>query len=381
MQKIIYADNAATTPLSQKALTAMMPYLTEFYGNPSALYSLGRRARKAVEQARDSIAACLGATPEEIYFTACGTESDNWALRGMAAEQAKSGRRHIITSVFEHHAVLHTCQALEQKGFSVTYLPVTKDGYVRPEDLQAALTPKTALVSIMYANNELGTVQPVRQLADICRTADVPFHTDAVQAAGHLPINVHLNNIDLLSLSAHKFGGPKGCGVLYIRRGLHPANLLCGGAQEQGRRGGTENTAGIVGTAAALRERTAALEQDTKCVSTLRDRLERGLLAAVPGCFRNGGSHRLPGHLNLCFPGTDGEALLLLLDQQGICASAGSACAAGSIEPSHVLQAIGLDRQAARSSLRFSLGVQNTEEDVDQLLQAVPDAVKRLHSF
>jgi cysteine desulfurase len=379
IRNVIYADNAATTPLSKAALSAMLPYLTEDYGNASALYSLGRRTRKAVEQARDCIAACLGADPEEIYFTSCGTESDNWAINGMAQQRAKSGCHRIVTSAFEHHAVLHTCAALP--GFSVTYLPVHKDGYVCPEELRAALTPDTALVSIMYANNELGTIQPIDEVAAVCRAAQVPFHTDAVQAAGHLPIHVHQERIDLLSLSAHKFGGPKGTGVLYIRRGLHPAPLLHGGAQEQGKRGGTENVAGIVGMAAALKERTDSLPADAVRISSLRNQLENGLLAAIPGSFRNGGTRRLPGHLNLCLPGIDGEALLLMLDQVGICASSGSACTAGSIDPSHVLRAIGLSDKLARSSLRFSLGVQNTPAEIERMLSCIPAAVKRLQAL
>lgn len=381
MQKLVYADNAATTPLSKTALEAMRPYLTNEFGNPSALYAPGRRARKAVEQAREKIAFCLGADPEEITFTACGTESDNWAIKGIAQYQAENGKKHIFTTAFEHHAVLYTCKALEHYGFSVTYLPVHTDGYVSPADLEAALTPDTALVSIMFANNELGTIQPVEELATICNNHSVPFHTDAVQAAGHLPISVHRQGIDLLSLSAHKFGGPKGTGVLYLRRGLHPVPLLNGGAQEQGQRGGTENVAGIVGMAAALKERTATLAADTARISALRDRLERGLLSAVPNCHRNGGGNRLPGHLNLYFDGIEGESLLLLLDQEGICASSGSACTAGSIDPSHVLQAIGLTKGQARSSLRLSLGVQNTEADVDCLLQVIPAAVERLRNF
>lgn len=381
MQKLIYADNAATTPLSENALAAMRPYLTTEFGNPSALYSPGRRARRAVEQARDDIAACLGAGPEEIAFTACGTESDNWAIKGIARCQAENGKKHIITSAFEHHAVLHACKALEHYEFNVTYLPVSAEGYVSPQELEAAITDSTALVSIMFANNELGTIQPIKELAAVCRKHGVPFHSDAVQAAGHLPIDVHRQNIDLLSLSAHKFGGPKGTGVLYIRRGLHPSPLMDGGAQEQGHRGGTENVAGIVGMAAALKERTASLETDAARVSFLRDRLENGLLSAVPNCHRNGGDSRLPGHLNLRFDGIEGESLLLMLDQAGICASSGSACTAGSVDPSHVLQAIGLSKEQARSSLRLSLGVQNTEADVERLLQVIPEVVSKLRSF
>mgnify|MGYP000865781348 FL=1 len=381
LQHPIYVDNAATTPLSNKALTAMQPFLTSAYGNPSALYSLGRQARKAVEQARDSIADCLGASPEEIYFTSCGTESDNWAIKGMAREQAKKGRKHIISSAFEHPAVLHTCKALEHYGFSATYLPVHSDGMVRPDELEAAITPETALVSILYANNELGTIQPIEECASVCRKHGIPFHTDAVQAVGHLPIQVHQQKIDMLSFSAHKFGGPKGTGALYIRRGLYPEIFMDGGAQEQAHRGGTENVAGIVGMAAALKERSVFLLKNIARVKALRNRLENGLLNSIPGCFRSGGNNRLPGHLNLRFDGIDGEALLLLLDQAGIYASSGSACAAGSTDPSHVLLAIGLSNEQARSSIRFSLDIQNTEEEIERLLQIIPDAVKRLRRF
>lgn len=381
MQKLVYADNAATTPLSAAARKAMLPWLENAFGNPSALYAPGRAARKAVEQARDAIADCLGCSSEEIYFTSCGTESDNWAVKGMALQQAKIGKKHLVTSAFEHHAVLHACKALEPYGFSVTRLPVSTTGFITPEALEAALTPDAALVSIMTANNELGTVQPVSELAAVCRKHGVLFHTDAVQAVGHLPLSVHRQGIDLLSLSAHKFGGPKGTGVLYVRRGLHPVPLLDGGAQEQGSRGGTENVAGIVGMAAALQERTASLEADAARIRTLRDRLEAGLCSAIPDCRRNGGAERLPGHLNLLFKGIEGESLLLLLDREGICASSGSACTAGSTDPSHVLLAIGLTREQARSSVRFSLGVETTDAEVERMLQVVPDAVKRLRNF
>jgi cysteine desulfurase len=379
--ELIYVDNAATTPLSPHALAAMQPYLTNCYGNPSALYSLGRRARKAIEQSRDTLAECLGANPEEIYFTSCGTESDNWAIKGFSRSQAENGRKEIITSAFEHHAVLHACKALEHYGFSVTYLPVHENGYVRPEDLEAAITPRTALVSIMYANNEIGTIQPVEKLSAVCRKHGLPFHTDAVQAAGHLPIHVHKQGIDMLSVSAHKFGGPKGTGLLYIRRGLRPAVFMDGGAQEQAQRGGTENTAGIVGMAAALQERLSSLPEDIAHVRALRDRLETGLLQIIPDCHVNGGKDRLPGHLNLRFDDIEGESLLLLLDQAGICASSGSACTAGSIDPSHVLRALGLSNSQARSSLRITLGVQNTQQEVDRLLKVIPDAVARLRQF
>lgn len=383
MKHLVYADYAATSPLSAAAREAMLPYLDALFANPSAVYQIGRQARRAVEEARDAIAACLGARPEEIYFTGCGTEGDNWAVKGMAQLGAGAGKRALITSAFEHHAVLHPCAAMEKAGFSVTYLPVHADGAVRPAELAAALRPDTALVSVMFANNEVGTVQPVAELAKLCHAHGVPLHTDAVQAAGHLPIDVHAMGIDLLSLSAHKFGGPKGTGVLYVRRGLFLPPLLDGGAQEQGRRSGTENVAGIVGMAAALQESCARMEAEAVRLSALRDRLESGLLAAVPQC-RNSlapGQPRLPGHLNLCFEGIEGDTLLLLLDRAGVCASSGSACTAGSIDPSHVLSALGIPPAWARGSLRLTLGFGTTQEDVDILLHAIPAAVARIRSL
>lgn len=383
MKHLVYADYAATSPLSAAAREAMLPYLDALFANPSAVYQIGRQARRAVEEARDAIAACLGARPEEIYFTGCGTEGDNWAVKGMAQLGAGAGKRALITSAFEHHAVLHPCAAMEKEGFSVTYLPVHADGAVRPAELAVALRPDTALVSVMFANNEVGTVQPVAELAKLCHAHGVPLHTDAVQAAGHLPIDVHAMGIDLLSLSAHKFGGPKGTGVLYVRRGLFLPPLLDGGAQEQGRRSGTENVAGIVGMAAALQESCARMEAEAVRLSALRDRLESGLLAAVPQC-RNSlapGQPRLPGHLNLCFEGIEGDTLLLLLDRAGVCASSGSACTAGSIDPSHVLSALGIPPAWARGSLRLTLGFGTTQEDVDILLHAIPAAVARIRSL
>lgn len=377
--RCIYADHAATTPLAPAARRAMAPWLDAAFGNASALYAPGRRARKAVEQARDRCAAVLGAKPEEIYFTSGGTEGDNWALKGMALLGARSGKRHLVTTAFEHPAVLRSCAALAEWGFEITYLPVHAHGLVRPQELAAALRPDTALASVMLANNELGTIQPVADCAQICAQRGVPLHCDAVQAVGHVPVDVSRLGVSLLSLSAHKFGGPKGVGLLYVRSGIQLPPLLHGGAQEGGLRAGTENVAGIVGMAAALEAACASMQADAARVAALRDRLEAGLLAAVPGCRRNGAATpRLPGHLNLCFDGVEGESLLLLLDQQGVCASSGSACAAGSIEPSHTLLALGLSPQQAKSSLRLSLGAENTEEDVEILLQRVPQAVERL---
>lgn len=383
MQDFIYLDYAATAPLAMEAREAMLPYLGEQFGNPSALYRIGRQARRAVEEARDTIAHCLGARPEEIYFTGCGTESDNWAIKSMAQLGAAAGNRAFVTSAFEHHAVLHPFAALENAGAKVTYLPVHADGGVRPSELEAALTPDTALVSVMFANNEIGTVQPIAELAAICQKWGVPFHTDAVQAAGHLPIDVHALGIDLLSLSGHKFGGPKGVGVLYIRRGLLPPPLLDGGAQEQARRGGTENVAGIVGMAAALQASCARMQVETRRLSALRDRLEAGLCAGIPDCCPSAapGMPRLPGHVNLCFAGVEGETLLLLLDGAGICVSSGSACTAGSTDPSHVLLALGRSPQQAKGALRLTLGADTTDADIDAVLRMLPDAVARVRAL
>lgn len=383
MQDLVYLDYAATAPLTLEAREAMLPYLDAQFGNPSALYCIGRQARQAVEEARATIARCLGARPEEIYFTGCGTESDNWAIKGMAQLGAAEGKYAFVTSAFEHHAVLHPLAALEKAGARVTYLPVHAEGGVRPSELEATLSPDTALVSVMFANNEIGTVQPIAELAAICQKRSVPFHTDAVQAAGHLPIDVHALGVDLLSLSGHKFGGPKGVGALYIRRGLLLPPLLDGGAQEQARRGGTENVAGIVGMAAALQASCARMQGEAHRLSVLRDRLEAGLCASIPDCFPSAapGMPRLPGHVNLCFAGVEGETLLLLLDCVGICASSGSACTAGSTNPSHVLLALGKSPQQAKGALRLTLGAGTTDADVDAVLRVLPDAVARVRAL
>lgn len=379
--RYIYADNAATTPLLPPVLDAMLPFFTENFGNPSAVYKAGRTAKRALEEARERTARCLNCLPQEIYFTAGGTESDNWAVKGAARALAKQGKNQIITSKIEHHAVLHTCASLEKEGFSVVYLDVGPDGRVVPEDLEAALTDQTALVSIMYANNETGTIQPVSEIGKICRQHGVWFHTDAVQAAGHLPIDVAAQNIDLLSLSAHKFNGPKGIGALYIRSGLMFPNLIDGGAQERGRRAGTENVAGAVGLSAALELACASMAERTARLIPLRDKLTDGLLQ-IEGSRLNGDrEHRLPGHISVCFEGIEGESLLLMLDLKGICASSGSACTSGSLDPSHVLLALGVPPEIAHGSLRLSLPDDFTENDADTVLQAVTEIVSRLRSL
>ena len=381
MDRTVYADNAATTAVSPQVLEAMLPYYKEVYGNPSSLYSVGQKAKAALEEARETVAACLGAGAGEIYFTSCGTESDNWAIKGAAHAMRKKGKDHIITSAFEHHAVLHTCQALEKEGFTVTYLPVHENGIVRPEELEAAITDRTGLVTIMYANNEIGTIQPIPEIGAICKKHGVWFHTDAVQAVGNVHIHVKDQNIDMLSLSGHKFHAPKGVGALYIRRGIAIPNLLDGGAQERGKRGGTENVAQIVGLAAGLKEACATIDQRVARLSPLRDKLMDGLLK-IDRCRVNGDrEHRLPGNVSMCFQGVEGESLLLMLDLKGISASSGSACTSGSLDPSHVLLSIGLPHEVAHGSLRLSFGDYNTEEDIDYILEVLPPVIQRLRSM
>ncbi len=381
MDRTVYADNAATTAVSPQVLEAMLPYYKEVYGNPSSLYSVGQKAKAALEEARETVAACLGAGAGEIYFTSCGTESDNWAIKGAAHAMREKGKDHIITSAFEHHAVLHTCQALEKEGFTVTYLPVHENGIVRPEELEAAITEKTGLVTIMYANNEIGTIQPIPEIGAICKKHGVWFHTDAVQAVGNVHIHVKEQNIDMLSLSGHKFHAPKGVGALYIRRGIAIPNLLDGGAQERGKRGGTENVAQIVGLAAGLKEACATIDQRVARLSPLRDKLMDGLLK-IDRCRVNGDrEHRLPGNVSMCFQGVEGESLLLMLDLKGISASSGSACTSGSLDPSHVLLSIGLPHEVAHGSLRLSFGDYNTEEDIDYILEVLPPIIQRLRAM
>ena len=381
MEQFVYADNAATTKLSPAVLEAMMPYLTEEYGNPSSLYRFGNHAKRAIEQARKEVADVLGAEPFEILFTGGGTEADNWVKEIMRSLKAK-GKIHFITSAVEHHALLHSAQRLQKEGFEVTFIPVDREGRIDPEQVRAAIRPETGLVSIMFANNEIGTIYPIKEIGAICRQAGVLFHTDAVQAAGHLPINVKEMNIDLLSLSAHKFHGPKGVGAFYCRRGIPLPSLIDGGAQERGKRAGTENVAGIVGLGAALRLANEEMSEASARVSAMRDRLIDGILQTVPMCALNGPRHnRLPGNCNISFLGIEGESLLLRLDLAGIAASSGSACASSSLDPSHVLLAIGLPHEVAHGSVRLSLSDYNTEEDVDYILEKLPEIVSTLRSM
>lgn len=378
----IYADNAATTALSPKVLEAMMPYLTEVYGNPSSLYRIGSQAKEAVEEARANIARLIGAeSANEVFFTSGGSESDNWAIKGVCKLLKAKGKNHIITSKFEHHAVLHVCEALKKEGFEITYLDVYSDGLVKPEDVKAAIKAETALVTIMYANNEIGTVQPISEIGKICREAGVLFHTDAVQAIGNIPVNVKDDNIDLMSLTAHKFHGPKGCGALYIRKGVRVANLIEGGAQERSRRAGTENVAGIVGLSTALELAISTMSERAERLTKMRDRLISGLLEIDRSRLNGSKEHRLPGNVNMCFEGIEGESLLLRLDLAGVSASSGSACTSGSLDPSHVLLALGLPHEIAHGSLRLSFSDDNTEEDIDYLLKVVPEIVNYLRSF
>ena len=378
----VYADNSATTRLSPVVLEKMMPYLTEQYGNPSSIYRLGGKAKEAVEGARENIAKNLGAAkPNEIYFTSGGSESDNWAIRGVAHTMKAKGKNHIITSKFEHHAVLHTCEALEKEGFEVTYLDVYKNGIVRPEDVENAIKDTTALVTIMYANNEIGTIQPISEIGAICRKHNVIFHTDAVQAAGYVKINVAEQNIDLLSMTAHKLHGPKGTGLLYVRRGIVIENLIYGGAQEKGKRAGTENVAGIVGLDAALQIAVDTMDERNKKIADLRDKLIDSLLKIERSRLNGDRVHRLPNNINMCFEGIEGESLLLKLDMNGIQSSSGSACTSGSLDPSHVLLAIGLPHEIAHGSMRLSFSEETTEEDIDYIAKVVPEVVTYLRNM
>ena len=380
MSRFVYADNAATTSVSKAVLDSMLPYFSEKYGNPSSIYSLGRQTREAVDDARLKVATILGCEPQEIFFTSGGSESDNWAIRGVALANIKKGK-HLITSKFEHHAILHTMKALEKEGFEVTYLDVTSKGLVTPESLAAAIRPDTTLVTIMYANNEIGTIQPIPELAKICHDKGVIFHTDAVQAIGHVAINVRTQGIELLSLSAHKFHGPKGVGVLYIRKGLRFPNLIEGGAQERNRRAGTENIPGIVGLAVALEIAVTSISERNEKVKKLRDRLIDGMLKLPMTRLNGDREKRLPGNVNISIEGIEGESLLLLLDMNGICASSGSACTSGSLDPSHVLLSIGLKHEVAHGSLRLTLDENNTDEDIDYILEVLPTIVDRLRAM
>ena len=377
----VYADNAATTAPSQIAIDAMMPCLTKVYGNPSSLHTLGQEAKEALDAARATVAQCLGCEPREIIFTSGGSEADNQAIISAARFGAKKGKKHIITTAFEHHAVLHTLAKLEKEGFEVTYLDVHEGHTVHAQQVKDAIRPDTCLVTTMYANNEIGSILPIAEIGAICKEAGVPFHTDAVQAVGHVHINVKEENIDMLSLSGHKFHGPKGVGALYVRKGFPLVNIIEGGAQERGKRAGTENVPGIAGMAAALEEACAHMEENRVKVTALRDRLIQGL-SKIPHSAVNGDlEHRLPGNVSFCFEGIEGESLLLLLDAAGICASSGSACTSGSLDPSHVLLAIGRVHDVAHGSLRLSLCEWNTEEEVDIILQEVPRIVEYLRNM
>lgn len=377
----VYADNAATTSVSKTALDAMMPYLTTLYGNPSSLYSFAQKAKEALEDARKTVADIIGAEPKEIYFTSGGSEADNQAIVSMAKFGALKGKKHLISTKFEHHAVLHTLKQLEKQGFEVTLLDVHEDGVVRLEDVEAAIREDTALVTVMFANNEIGTVQPIKEIGALCRSKGIPFHTDAVQAAGHMPINVKEMNIDLLSMSGHKFHAPKGVGVLYAKKGMPLFNIIEGGAQERGKRAGTENIPGIVALAAALKESVDNMEANTAKIIPMRDKLFAEL-SKIPHSKINGSLERhVPGTVNMCFEGIEGESLLLLLDSKGICASSGSACTSGSLDPSHVLLAIGLPHEVAHGSLRLSIGEYNTMEEIDHIIEVVPGIVEYLRSI
>ena len=377
----IYTDNAATTRMSDTAVAAMLPCLQGNYGNPSSLHTVGQRANEALQSARETVAQCLGCDPKEIIFTSGGSEADNQAIISAARFGALKGKKHILSTAFEHHAVLHTLKKLEKEGFEVELLPVGTTGTITPEQVAAAIRPDTALVTIMYANNEIGSILPIPEIGAVCKEKGVLFHTDAVQAAGHLHIDVRAQNIDMLSLSGHKFHGPKGSGVLYARKGIPLVNIIEGGAQERGKRAGTENLPAIVGMAAALQKACDHIDENAAKVSALRDKLIAGL-SKIPHSALNGDPvHRLPGNVNFCFEGIEGESLLLLLDAKGICASSGSACTSGSLDPSHVLLAIGRPHEVAHGSLRLSLCEWNTEEEVDIILQEVPKVVEYLRNM
>ena len=377
----VYADNAATTSVSKAALEAMLPYLTDFYGNPSSLYAFGQKATEALQGARETIAKCINADPKEIYFTSGGSEADNQAIVSAARLGARKGKKHLISTQFEHHAVLHTLAKLEKEGFEVTLLDPHSDGVIRVEDVAEAIREDTALVTIMFANNEIGTVQPIAEIGALCREKKIPFHTDAVQAAGHMPIDVKAMNIDMLSMSGHKFHAPKGVGVLYARKGMVLTNIIEGGAQERGKRAGTENVAGIVAMATALKESCDNMEENTAKIIPMRDKLFAEL-GKIPHSKINGSlEHHVPGTVNMCFEGIEGESLLLMLDDNGICASSGSACTSGSLDPSHVLLSIGLPHEVAHGSLRLSIGEYNTMEQIDHIIEVVPKVVEYLRSI
>lgn len=377
----VYVDNAATTAMSKTAVDAMLPYLQETFGNPSSLHTTGQIAKEALEKARKTVADCINADPKEIYFTSGGSEADNQAIVSAANYGAKRGKKHIISSKFEHHAVLHTLKKLEKQGYTVTLLDVNRDGVINPEDVEKAITPETALVTIMFANNEIGTIQPVAEIGEICKKHKVLFHTDAVQAAGHIKVDVKEIKADMISVSGHKFHGPKGTGFLYARKGIVLSNIIDGGAQERGKRAGTENLPAIVGMAAALKDACDNMKENAAKMSAMRDKLITELVK-IPHSIINGSTEkRLPGNVNISFEGIEGESLLLLLDSKGIEASSGSACASGSLEPSHVLLSIGLPKEVAHGSLRISLGETNTMEQMDYIIQEIPQIVEKLRDI
>lgn len=380
-KRFVYADNAATTRVSDEVLNSMLPYFTERYGNASSIYKLGRDAQRDIEIAREKVAKALNASPNEIFFTSCGSESDNWAIRGVCEKLASKGKKHIITSVFEHHAILHTCQYMEKHGYDVTYLPISKDGFVNPEDVRNAIREDTAIVSIMYANNEIGTIQPIKEIGAICREKKVIFHTDAVQAVGNVPIDVKEQNIDILSLSGHKIHAQKGIGAIYIKKGLALPNLIFGGAQERNKRAGTENVPAIVGLGTAIEIATANIPEKAEKVTAMRNRLIDGILKLPKTRLNGSRENRLPGNCNISIEGVEGESLLLKLDLKGICASSGSACTSGSLDPSHVLLALGLKHEVAHGSLRLSISDENTDEDIDYILEVVPKVVEQLRAM
>lgn len=380
-KKFIYCDNAATTKVSKSVLDAMLPYFTEEYGNASSIYMFGQSAARALLKAREAVAEAIGAKQHEIFFTSGGSEADNWAIKGMALNGAKSGKKHIITSVFEHHAVLHTCEFLEKQGYEVTYIPVDKNGLIDPDDIQNAIREDTCLVTIMFANNEIGTIQPIAEIGEICKARKVPFHTDAVQAIGNVKIDVKEMNIDMLSISGHKIHAPKGVGALYVRGGISLPNLIHGGAQEKNKRAGTENLPGIVGLAQAIRDASKSIDEKQKKVSKLRDRLIDGILKIQETRLNGDREKRLCGNVNISIRGVEGESLLLMLDMYGILASSGSACTSGSLDPSHVLLSIGLPHEIAHGSLRLSISDETTDEDVDYILEIIPKVVDKLRSM
>lgn len=381
MTKTVYLDNAATTKVSDRVFQAMLPYLQEQYGNPSSLYHISQVTKDAINEARAKVAKALGAEPREIFFTSCGSESDNWAIKGYAAQMLKRGKKHIITTAVEHHAVLHTTDYLEKQGFGVTYLHLDAEGQISVDDVAQAIRPDTGLVTIMYANNEIGSIFPIPEIGALCQEKGIVFHTDAVQAVGHWPIDVKAQHIDMLSLSGHKIHAPKGVGALYVRKGIMPDNLIHGGGQERGRRAGTENVAFIVALGQAMEDAVRDMDENIRKTTAMRDRLIAGL-TQIPATRLNGGTaHRLPGNVNVSFEGIEGESILLMLDMNGICASSGSACTSGSLDPSHVLLDLGLPHAIAHGSLRLSVNEYNTDEDIDFALEVIPGIVERLRSM